>query len=158
MSYSFKALLPFTVFLLVSACDQAPKTPVAGKVSDQDAVAQNIDKFESGVRIAAANKRIDELERKVGELEATPEKLNLDLLTQRVTALEAKANDSLASNSDSPLPNDQASSGRPTSSAAPRSPTTQRTPTRSSTLKLPDLEKGPRLATPTETNAFSPGK
>lgn len=158
MSYLFKAILPVTVFILVSGCGQASKEPVTEKPSEQDVVAQDIDKIESGVRIAAANKRIDELERKVGELETTPEKLNLDLLTQRVTALEVKANGLPASNSEASIPSDQLNSGRPTSSAAQQSPTPKRPPTRSPTLNLPDLEKGPRLATPTEAKAFSPGK
>ena len=35
------------------------------------------------LKLLAANKRIDELERKVGELETTPAKLVLDLLTQK---------------------------------------------------------------------------
>jgi len=47
--------------------------------------------MEADIRIAAANKRIDELERQVGALQATPEKLDLDLLTRRVETLEAKA-------------------------------------------------------------------
>lgn len=158
MSYLFKALLPLTVLILVSGCGQASKKRATEKASDQDVVAQDIDKLESGVRIAAANKRIDELERKVGELETTPEKLNLDLLTQRVTALEVKANGSSASNTETSIPSDQPNNGRPTSSAAQQSPATKRPPTRSSTLNLPDLEKGPRLATPTEAKAFSPGK
>lgn len=158
MPHFYKAVLPLTALILASACGQPPKTPAAEKVSDQAAVAQGIDNFESGVRLAAANKRIDELERKVGELETTPAKLDLDLLTQRVTALEVKANNPLALNSEGPLPKEQVNSGRPASNAAQQDPTLKRPPTRSPTLNLPDLEKGPRLATPTEAKAFSPGK
>lgn len=157
MRHSLKVVLPFAFLILVSACDKRAEPPAAKKGSGQDLVVQDLDKFEAGVRIAAANKRIDELERKIGELEATPEKLNLDLLTQRVTALEVKTSDPLASIPDTASAKTSPSSGQLKTDAAQSGVTKPRSATRSTTLKLPDLEKGPRLATPAETKAFSPG-
>ena len=85
-----------TVLLLASvlslaACDQVLKpTDVKGTL-DQNAVAQDVPRLDAGVCIAVANKRIDELERQVGELQSAPEKLDLKFLTNRVIALEVQA-------------------------------------------------------------------
>jgi hypothetical protein len=68
MRYPLKAFLPFTVLVTVTACNPVQKPPSAKQASDQDPIVQDLDKFETSVRIAAANKRINELERKVGEL------------------------------------------------------------------------------------------
>jgi hypothetical protein len=157
MPLSFKALLPFAFLILASACNQRAGSPAAKKGSEQESVAQDLDKFEAGVRIAAANKRIDELERKIGELETTPDKLNLDLLTRRVTALEVKANDPFAAISDPAPAKTSPNSGQLKTDTAQLG-ATRRSTTRSTVLKLPNLEKGPRLATPAEAEAFSPGK
>jgi hypothetical protein len=154
----FKAFLSLTVLVAVAACNPVPKSSSAKKVSDQDPIVQNLDEFEGTVRIAAANKRIDELEKKVGELEATPDKLDLDLLNQRVTALEVKKNETSALLPEMPSPNGNTIGPRPTASAARQTSNTQKIPMRSSTFKLPDLEHKPRLATPVETEAFSSGK
>ncbi|MBD8621124.1 hypothetical protein IFT67_19630 [Sphingomonas sp. CFBP 13728] len=73
----------------MTGCDQTSSPPSAKAKAAQDPIAIDIDQIEARVRIAAAIKRIDELERQVSELQATPEKLDLDLLTRRVAALEA---------------------------------------------------------------------
>lgn len=156
MNRFFRLLLPVTVLVLVSACDNLPKSSAEKRSSNRDVVLQDLDKFEARVRIAAANKRIDELERKIGRLEMTPEKLDLDLLSRRVTALEVKASDASASNSERLPPEDRFSDGSLNNGVARKGPATQRATARSSALKLPNLEKGPRLATPTEAKAFSP--
>lgn len=158
MRYPLKAFWPFTVLVTVTACNPVQKPPSAKQASDQDPIVQDLDKFEASVRIAAANKRINELERKVGELEATPEKLNLDLLNQRVTLLEVKDNEARALLSETSSTNDKNVGSRPTSSATRPGSIVQKAPTRSSSFKLPDLEHRPRLATPGETKAFSSGK
>ena len=158
MRHPLKAFFPFIVLVTVTACNSGQKPPSAKQASDQDPIVQDLDKFEASVRIAAANKRINELERKVGELEATPEKLNLDLLNQRVTLLEVRDNEARTLLTHTSLPNDNNAGSRPTSSAARPDSSAQNVPTRSSSFKLPDLEQGPRLATPGETKSFSSGK
>jgi len=76
---------------LMAGCDQPSSSTVVKAKATQDPIAADVDRMEADIRIAAANKRIDELERQVGALQATPEKLDLDLLTRRVETLEAKA-------------------------------------------------------------------
>lgn len=155
-----------TVLLLASvlslaACDQAPKPADVKATSDQDAVAQDLARLDAGVRIAAADKRIDELERQVGELQSTPEKLDLELLTNRVTALEVQASSAASQASEVP-PKD----GLKDASTAPRTPSKDpqeseyaRQPAkRPPKLTLPELENHPRLATPREAKAFTPRK
>lgn len=115
---------------------------------------QDLERLEARVRIAAANKRIDELERKVGELEDTPEKLELDLLTNRVTALEVKAGGPLLASETPPLKEDF--SLLPPTGTSPKQRKSLRQPAkRVSPLNLPDLENRSRLATSAEANAFS---
>lgn len=157
MNRSFKPLLPFTILVLVAACDKSTKSSADKVSSDQELVVQDLDKFEARVRIAAINKRIDELERKVGKLEATPEKLDLDLLSQRVTTLEVKASDASASNAERLSPGDRTSDGSLKGIVARKGPATQRATARSTALKLPHPEERTRLATPAEAKAFSPG-
>lgn len=155
-----------TVLLLASvlslaACDQAPKPADVKGTSDQDSVAQNLARLDGGVRIAAANKRIDELERQVGELQSTPEKLDLELLTNRVTALEVQAS-SAASQASVAAPKDgpkDASAALRTTSKEPQQSEYARQPAkRAPKLTLPELENRPRLATPSEAKAFTPRK
>lgn len=110
--------------------------------------------MDADVRIAAANKRIDELERQVGELQSTPEKLDLDLLTKRVTQLEVNAVN-VVPLSGMPLTKDVTGTSS-TASHDPRPYESTRQPSkRTSTLNLPDLESRSRLATPVEAKAFS---
>lgn len=104
------------------------------------------------IRIAAANKRIDELERKVSTLEATLETIDLDLLTQRVTALEVKSAgaEAVASQTAPALKATQPISGTQRSGSQAR-----RLPAGKYKLPLPELENRPRLAPPAETKSFS---
>ncbi|MDQ0836967.1 hypothetical protein [Sphingomonas faeni] len=143
--------------IIVQACDRIPTTPTATKAAEQDPIVQDLDRLEAGVRIAAANKRIDDLEHKVGELESTPEKLDLDLLTSRVTALEVKANGAALA-SDMLLPKEKPSLSTSTGAEPQARKNTRQTPKRTSVLNLPELESRPRLATPAEAKAFAPGK
>lgn len=91
MKYFCRSVTSLACLILVAGCDQplTPK-PAATKVT-RDPITADVNRLEAGIRIAAANKRIDELERQVGALQATPEKLDLELLTNRVEALEARA-------------------------------------------------------------------
>lgn len=111
--------------------------------------------MESGVRLAAANRRIDELERKVGALEATPEKLDLDLLAQRVTALEVNAISKPALAFRGVPAADVTRSDNVLSQTGNEA---RRAPASRSKLTLPELESRPRLASPAEAQAFSPRK
>lgn len=115
---------------------------------------QDLDRLEAGVRIAAANKRIDELERQVGALQATPEKLDLDLLTRRVEALEVKANGSTSDLTESSI-SDTSGTSRSSLSAAP-TPERAATPAKRKPAPTPpDAKARPRLATPDEIKGFT---
>lgn len=147
------AVLSLGILTTLGACDRVPKASPSENGVSKDPVAGDVDRMETGIRIAAANKRIDELERKVGALEATPEKIDLDLLSQRVTALEVKAF------SDQATELQAAPDPKTSSSDTPRSGTgARRAPTGNPKLTLPELENRPRQATPTEAKAFSSGK
>ncbi|WP_165911549.1 hypothetical protein [Sphingomonas sp. PP-CC-3A-396] len=147
------AVLSFAILTSLGACDRDPKAPPSENGVVKDPVAGDVDRMEAEIRIAAANKRIDELERKVGALEATPEKIDLELLTQRVTALEVK------SVSDQATQPQVAPAPRTPASDALRSETgVRRAPTKSPKLTLPELENRPRQASPAEAKAFSSGR
>lgn len=96
-----------------------------------------------------ANKRIDELERKVDALEARLERGDLALLTLRVTTHEVKSAGDGAT-----------ASGRPRqrrllNPPAVRRERERRSPVVNAKLTLPELENRPHLATSAETK-FSP--
>ena len=144
---------PLTLACLLSleACDRRSVPPSVKREPDTSLMAQDIEQIEYGVRLAAANKRIDELERKVSALENTPEQLDLDLLTQRVTALETKSSDAMA-----PVPIIAPVPGQAQVGIAPRaSREIPRARIRAPKLSLPDLEKRARPATPSDTKALS---
>jgi len=149
-------IAPLILACLVSlgACNRDPATP-AKIASADDPVSQDIKQIEYGVKLAAANKRIDELERKVGALEATPEKLDLDLLTQRITTLEVKS-----VGGEAPITNitPAAITPQPVDGTQRKSSEVRRSSAISPKLTLPELENRPRLASPAEAKAFSPGK
>jgi hypothetical protein len=151
-----KAILPFIGLLSLGACDRQPAFPAPNTTPASNPVEQEVKLEEYDVRLAAAYKRINELERQVGALESTPEKIDLDLLTQRVAALEVKS------------AGDEAMSSQPSSTSQPPAakaaqaitgtPRARRSPIVHSKLSLPDLEKPSRLATPAEAKAFSARK
>jgi hypothetical protein len=149
------ALLTLAFGLSLGACDRNSTPQAAKRASPEDPVTQDIKQIEYGVRLAAANKRIDELERKVKELETTPEKLDLDLLTQRVTKLEVNSAGGEAS---APKIKPAENASQPVGGTRRDSGIVRRPPATSPKLSLPELENGPRLATPAEAKAFSPGK
>lgn len=151
-------LLSFASLSYLSACDRMSPPSAEKKGSSQEKLVGELDRMESDVRIAAANKRIEDLERKVGELEATPEKVDLDLLTQRVTALELKADSPSVLDMDTPPPRERSSGSQPTGNALRSNLNSRRTPALPSRLSLPDLETHARLATPAEEKAFAKGK
>lgn len=138
------ALLSFVCLVSLVACDRHRDPPAAKRSPSENPIVRETSQFETGVRLAAANKRIDELELKVHALEATPEKLDLDLLTQRVTALEVKASGAAAAFSEMASGN---SATQSPSSAARGASEARRAPSGPSRLSLPDLENRPRVGT-----------
>jgi uncharacterized coiled-coil protein SlyX len=156
MPHFSKAMLSFACLCSMAGCDRPSPHAAATKNSSRDAIAREVDNMEAEVRIAAATKRIEELERQVGELQSTPEKLDLELLTSRVTALEARQTGNAASPDASPT---KAAPVPAVSAPIPRANgSKQDAPRRSSSLKLPELETRSRSATPDETKSFTRGK
>lgn len=136
----------------LAACDRNPAPRSARNAVAEDPVVQGIKQIESGVRLAAANKRIDELERRVGALEDTPEKLDLALLTQRMTALEVQRIGVLP---EAP-PQGRSVDRRGQAITPPRgSGKVSRLPDKAPRLSLPNLEKRSRMATAAEAKAFA---
>jgi hypothetical protein len=145
-------LVTLALGLTLGACNRE-RTPAAAKTaSAEDPVVQDIKQIEYGIRLAAANKRIDELERRIGALENTPEKIDLALLTQRMTELEVQRVATLPE-----VP--ELGSGvnkRSVIAPPPRvSDKTSRAPAGVPRLSLPDLEKPARVATAAEAKAFA---
>lgn len=61
----------------------------AGSTTTQDiAIEKDVSGIETGVRLAAANKRIDELEAQVEALKVSPQTVEITLLKQRLEAVE----------------------------------------------------------------------
>ena len=143
-------LLACLMFLI--GCDQRQTQPAVKAATHEDPLVQDIKQMEYGVRLSAATKRIDELQRKVAALEATPEKIDLELLAQRVTALEVKSvgDEATVSQATPALRAPQPMSATPRTGSKAR-----RSPIGNSKLTLPELENRARLATSAEAKAFS---
>lgn len=76
--------------LCLAGCDGdvLPRTK-AGSTTTQDiAIEKDVLGIEAGVRLAAANKRIDELEAQVEALKVNPQTVDITLLKQRLEAVE----------------------------------------------------------------------
>jgi hypothetical protein len=151
-----KLLLPLVGVALISACDQFPMPPAPGNPTRSEPIVQNVEEIEAGVRLAEADKRIADLERKVSEIEATPQTLALDVLKQRVAALEAEVADKESIAQARSLVPEQLKK-RLSTDTSPVLPgrILGRSPTPTSKLNLPDLERKPRPATNTEEKAFA---
>lgn len=150
-----KLLLPLVGVVLISACDQFPMPPAPENPTRSEPIVQNVEEIEARVRLAEANKRIADLERKVSELEATPQTLALDVLKQRVAALEAEVADkeSLAQ-ARSLVPEQLKRLSTDTSPGLPGR-NLGRSPTPTSKLNLPDFEKNSRPATNAGEKSFA---
>lgn len=163
-----KVLMASACLLSMQACDRATTPAAPQATSSSEPLAQDLSGIEAMVRLAEANKRIDDLERQVGKLESTPEKLDLDLLTQRVVLLEARDAGIAVNQTGQPLPRQRSGDAEASGSAPRRNDGASSKPTRNSNLTLPDLEgrsrlaspaeAKARLATPAEIKAFSAGK
>jgi len=149
------SLLPLCMLLVLAGCGQSRTPSSVNSASADDPVSQDIKQLEYGVRLAAANKRIDELERKIGALEATPEKLKLDLLTQRVLALEVKSFDRVPSAVEMPTPGDDR---RSPSNAPLKAKDSVRDPSPATKQSSPKSEPRARLATSAEAKALASDK
>lgn len=149
------AVLSFAISTSLGACDRIPKAAALKNTAAEDPLAGDLDRMEAGIRIAAANKRIDELERKVRAFEATPDKIDLELLTQRVTALEVKSvGDETPASQGGPA----TKTAQPMSSPPRTGTEARQSPVVKPKLTLPELENRPRLAMPAEAKSFSLGK
>jgi uncharacterized coiled-coil protein SlyX len=150
-----KVLLPAIGLISLGACDHQPASSVAKTAPAPNPIEQDVRQMQYDIRLAAADKRIEELERQVGALEATPEKLDLSLLTQRVVDLEAKAGGAVSP----PLSSAPATAApRSNGSEKRTSNDIRKTPPAPSRLSLPSLERRLQVATPAEAKAFSSGK
>jgi hypothetical protein len=118
-------------------------------------IEQDVKQVQYDVRLAAAYRRIEELERQVGELKGTPEKIDLELLTQRMMALEAKT---VGDNEPALQAPPAARASEPITSLSRTGTYAPRPPAVRSKLILPDLENQWRMATPSEAKAFSARK
>ncbi|MES3045258.1 hypothetical protein [Sphingomonas faeni] len=147
MTYFRRATAPLACLILVAGCDRiSSPTPDKAKAA-QDPIEADIDRIQADIRIAAANKRIDVLTRQVGVLEATPDKLDLELLTSRVEALEAKIYGA-ASSPDMPAEKSTSDRGQPSRSVSRPSDTHQTKTEKTSKLSLPELENRTRVTSP----------
>ena len=150
-----KTMLPLVALLSLGACERQPASSVVKAASAPNPIEQDVRQMQYDIRLAAADKRIEELERQVGALQATPEKLDLNLLTQRVVELEAKASGAVSV----PSPSAPATAApRSNGSEKRTSNDIRKTPPAPSRLSLPSLERRPQVATPAEAKAFSSGK
>ena len=151
MQHFSRLSLPFVCLIVLAGCDPAPTANT--KSPAQKSIEADVGQVEEDVRLAAANKRIDELERQVAELQSTPEKLDLQMLSKRVDLLEAVTQGSAAgqTRADTPdLPDAKPNAKQPSqsSSATPIVPRRSANPL----LQTPDTQT--RLATPEEAKAF----
>jgi TolA-binding protein len=151
MQHFSRLSLPFVCLIVLAGCDPAPTANT--KSPAQKSIEADIGQVEEDVRLAAANKRIDELERQVAELQATPEKLDLQMLSKRVDLLEAVTQGSAAgqTRADTTDLSDAKPNAKPPSQSSGATPTA---PRRSANplLQTPDTQT--RLATPEEAKAF----
>ena len=126
--------------LALCGCGSQPHENKPEHRSAAEAIERDVTAIEGGVRLAAANKRIDELEHQVAELQTNPQTIELDLLKARVEALETRT----YANTDAGVPS-LAATIAPTRrvAAPPVSLSEQR-----QRLTLPELEAAARLGAP----------
>jgi TolA-binding protein len=91
-----RVVLSLLTLVSVAACSgAAPADPAEGERTARIELFRNelkqVTTVERDVRLDALERRIAELEGEVGVLKANPERIDLDLLTQRMTALEVRA-------------------------------------------------------------------
>lgn len=148
--------------LALTACGQPRSSdkPIEVGSNDKASVEQDIARTEDSVRLSLAEKRIVELQRKMAEMEATPESVEIELVKGRLEAVEAKA----YARQDDPAPPVDYVTTTPTPTRATNLPS--RTEARPATapkkregartaLRLPELERSARPATDAEKAAFS---
>ncbi|NTS64136.1 hypothetical protein HRV97_03040 [Sphingomonas sp. HHU CXW] len=93
---------------LLTACSQPTTTtqdiPTNVAAAEVAALKSDIAGVEDNVLREALTRRVDDLDKRVGALEAAPQQVDLDLLNQRVQALEGKSSVSDLAVGSVPLP------------------------------------------------------
>jgi hypothetical protein len=79
-----------SVLLALCGCGSQPHASKQEHRSATEAIERDVTAIEGGVRLAAANKRIDDLERQVADLKTNSQTIELDLLKARVETIETK--------------------------------------------------------------------
>ncbi len=145
-----KLTRPFTPAMLftLTACGAISGTPdqAPGKTTQNIAIEKDVASIEQSVRIAAANKRIDELQAEVEALRMNPQTIEIATLKQRLEAVES---DVYARNDDRPDPA-APSLKKPMSAVGTANAAT---PARKTVPSAPTT----KLASKAEADAFSKG-
>lgn len=140
--------------LATAACDQPryPDTPTAVDPNEKARVEEDLSRTEDRTRLALAEKRIAELQKRLDEMAVTPQTVEIDLLKARLTAVEAATfarSEQPPAATPSPAPTRTVP--RPTTGSGQKD--TARVP-----LQLRDLESAPRPASQSEKAAFNNGR
>jgi TolA-binding protein len=85
-----RPLLICLLALFATACDPAPHRQDAAAPANANGIREEVAGDLAAARLKVAEDRIAQLERQVGELQNKPEKLDLQLLTQRVEQIETR--------------------------------------------------------------------
>ncbi|MBM3927935.1 MAG: hypothetical protein FJ335_05685 [Sphingomonadales bacterium] len=88
----------------IAACSPqgAPRDPAAGGENAIDSEVAAVINIQDRTELQILKERVVTLEREIGELKANPQALDLELLTQRVQALEAGTNAATAPSAPTP--------------------------------------------------------
>lgn len=108
--------LPSFLLLLLAACSDGRSRSSPTPTTESNSIDAQVAGDMTAVRLKIAEERIVALERKIGELEANPQKLDLQLLTQRLEQVEARV---YARGEVPAAPDPAPSRDRPTPQASP---------------------------------------
>jgi len=148
--------------LSLSGCDRVGQTPTkASSTTTQNVgIEADVAVMEQGVRLAAANKRIDELEARVEALKTNPQSIQVDLLKQRLEAIEKivyarnyVGSDTVGHVHSNSAPDRTGATVRPNATTVTSRTATDPKQQRKTTVKLPTS----RPATTAEAEAFTKG-
>jgi hypothetical protein len=144
-------LFAAAALLSVGACNSGSGTPskLTKTVAGDEAIDRDASAIEAKVRLSAANKRIDDLEAKTEDLKTNSQSIDLELVRQRLEALEAKV---YLSGDDNP-----STAGMPIKEQTNRSDLQEEKSSASPSRlrKSPVLSRPTRAATKDEADAFA---